>query len=204
MIVTGFSEFPGVKANPTGLLMERWQKKSPSWASRNAIFEVLPVEYKKSERCIRELVANAEEETFLMLGVSGKGPSIQLERFALNVDDAQIPDTAGDQREGRRIVDSGPIALEVSYELSDLKKNLQMQGVEVSVSNHAGAYVCNHCYYSALLAARDLTTRAKPLFVHVPLVSATIDSQVEMEKYLVDLEVQIGRVISELRGLQIA
>lgn len=200
MIITGFSEFPGVKANPTRLLMQRWQKRKPSWASQEAIFEVLPVEYQRGEARIRELVANAQEDIFLMLGVSGMGSTIQLERFALNVDDAQIADEAGERREGGRIADSGPIALETSHQLPPLQKKLQEQDVAVTVSNHAGAYVCNHCYYSALLAADDLPTQAKPLFVHVPLVSQTTDSQADMATYLDELEDQIGKVITNLQG----
>ena len=68
MIITGFSEFPGVEANPTRLLMQRWQKRKPSWASQEATFEVLPVEYQRGEERTRELVANAREDIFLMLG----------------------------------------------------------------------------------------------------------------------------------------
>ena len=41
----------------------------------------------------------------------------------------------------------------------------------VVVSNHAGAYVCNHVYYAALHHRASGATATRALFVHVPMLA---------------------------------
>ena len=72
------------------------------------------------------------------------------ERVAINVDDARIPDNAGQQPVDTPIVPGGPAAYFATVPVKDMVLAIREAGVPSELSNSAGTYVCNHLLYQVL------------------------------------------------------
>lgn len=99
---------------------------------------------------------------------------MSVERIAINIDDARIPDNAGAMHIDQPIVDGGAAAYFCSVPIKAMVAAMTKAGVPAEISNTAGTYVCNHLIYGVLhhIAARHLAIRAG--FIHVPYVEAQV------------------------------
>ena len=170
ILLTGFKPFGRLAANPTELLMGALEDEGLGVAGPEVEVEraVLEVDYVAAERQFREAVARVRPDVILSFGVSGGTDALCLERIAVNLDDAALPDAAGRTRRGTRIVEEGPAAYWATLDLAALHAALSAAGLPVRCSNHAGTYLCNHVFYYGLhyLQTEGLETRMG--FVHVP------------------------------------
>ena len=162
-ILTGFEPFGPHSTNPSLDIVETLRERR---TDADFVARVLPVEYDAAGAAITDLIESHRPQTVLMLGLADSAPRPRLERVALNIDHADIPDNAGVTRSGEPIRQGNPLALETGLDLPSLQMRLGQRGHVVDISNHAGAYICNHIYYEAL--NRTLGTSTHALFVHVP------------------------------------
>ena len=156
VLVTGFDPFQGAPFNPSGEVAQR---------VTGASGHVLPTSYERAKRQIEVLLSEHQPSLVIMLGLHDNTEQPLLERFAINVDDSLTPDNDGETRSGRPIRDDGPAAFRTDLDLAGMQASLSKQGFDVGVSNHAGAFVCNHTYYCAFAAAPEETSC---LFIHIP------------------------------------
>jgi pyroglutamyl-peptidase len=167
-LVTGFTTFGEHEVNPSRLIVEALaQRRSDVWTA------VLPVEYRISGELICDLIRQYQPDAVMMLGLAAKRSAINLERFALNVDDASVPDNAGELRNGQIIVDSGPAAYVSTLPLDAMRSTLAARDVPVVVSNHAGAYLCNHVFYVVRHYLEQAGLNMPCGFIHVPEAGET-------------------------------
>ncbi|WP_330341943.1 pyroglutamyl-peptidase I [Streptomyces sp. NBC_00557] len=166
VLVTGFAPFDGQKVNPS------WQAASLVAAEPPAGFTVtaaeLPCVFGQSIQALRDAVRAAEPDLILCLGQAGGRPGVTVERVAVNVDDARIPDNAGNQPVDEPVVPGGPAAYFSTLPVKACVAALRAAGVPAAVSNTAGTFVCNHVAYGLghLIATELPHTRGG--FVHVP------------------------------------
>jgi len=90
---------------------------------------------------------------------------VSLERVAVNVVDASIPDVDGHQPVDEPVEVDGPVGYLSGLPLRACLAAVRRTGVPVEISGSAGAYVCNALFYR-LMAAVDGGPAAG--FVHVP------------------------------------
>ena len=95
------------------------------------------------------------------------GDSARLVTAAINVDDARIPDNAGQQPVDAPIVPGGPAAYFATVPVKDMVRAIQEAGVPSELSNSAGTYVCNHLLYCVLHHAGP---GVRAGFIHVPCI----------------------------------
>ena len=95
------------------------------------------------------------------------GDSARLVTVAINVDDARIPDNAGQQPVDAPIVPGGPAAYFATVPVKDMVRAIQEAGVPSELSNSAGTYVCNHLLYCVLHHAGP---GVRAGFIHVPCI----------------------------------
>ena len=170
LLLTGFEPFGALPFNPSELLVREIGRLAPEAPITRLTAEIIPTEYDRAGRLIAERLAALKPDILLATGVAESRPDINLERVALNLDDAEKPDNAGSLRNGAPIASRGPLARRTDWDLAPLAQGMRAAGFAATVSNHAGAFVCNHLYYCALgaIAQRKLATRA--LFVHLPMI----------------------------------
>ena len=76
-----------------------------------------------------------------------------MERIAINVDDARIPDNISQQPIDEAIQTEGEAAYFTTLPIKRIVKAIREAGISAEVSNSAGTFVCNHIMYQALFAA---------------------------------------------------
>jgi pyroglutamyl-peptidase len=103
----------------------------------------------------------------LAIGQAGGRVDITVERVAINVDDARIPDNRGQQPVDVEIVPGGPAAWFSSLPIKAMVSALREAGVPASVSQTAGTFVCNHVMYG-LLHKIGALTEVRGGFIHIP------------------------------------
>lgn len=174
ILLTGFTTFGDHTENPSQHIVEALADRSID--GLEIVAEVLPVEYQAAGERIRQLIDTLQPEAIVSLGLAAGCDAINLERVALNVDDAALADNAGDLASGRMIALDGPAAYWSSLPLEAMQRSLQAHGIPVRISNHAGTYVCNHLFYAARHAIEQSATPIPCGFIHVPAIREADDA----------------------------
>jgi len=165
VLLTGFQPFGGEQVNPS------WQAVSALHGTRIAGHRVvareLPVAFGKSLKALRAALKETQPSLVICVGQAGGRAQLSLERVAINVDDARIPDNAGQQPIDAPVVADGPAAYFSTLPIKAMREALRGAGFPVEVSQTAGTYVCNHVFYGLMHALRrQRTVRAG--FIHIP------------------------------------
>lgn len=167
ILVTGFEPYEGARINPSQEIARALHGRII--AGRRAIGASLPVVFGASNAELRRLVRAHRPDLVICLGVSAGRTGITPERVAINVDDARIPDNAGRQPVDRPIVRGGPAAYWSTLPIKAIVSALRKRGIEASVSQTAGTFVCNHVFYGLMhTLARQRGVRGG--FIHVCLL----------------------------------
>ena len=128
---------------------------------------------------MRYLIQEYQPKVILALGVATGAPFLRLERVALNLNDAEMPDNAGEVISGQLIEAKGPAAYWSSLPLTAMLEALDGLDVPVVVSNHAGTFLCNHVFYIARHQVEQLGIPSRCGFIHVPGVSTGISEDTD-------------------------
>jgi pyroglutamyl-peptidase len=162
-LVTGFEPFGGDRVNPSFEALERLPTRlGPLDVATHA----LPVLFERALPALRQAIASAAPDIVLCVGLAGGRPALSLERVAINVDDARIPDNGGDQPIDRAVVAGGPAAYFATLPIKAAVAALRDAGLPAAVSNSAGTFLCNHVFYGLMHEAAGAGFRGG--FLHVP------------------------------------
>jgi pyroglutamyl-peptidase len=164
-LVTGFEAFGGEQVNPS---FEALRRLPARLGSLDIATRVLPVVYGAALPALREAIASAKPDIVLCTGLAGGRAELSLERAAINIDDARIPDNAGNQPIDRPVVAGGPAAYFATLPIKAAVVALRIAGLPASVSNSAGTFLCNHVFYGLMHEAAVGNTRCRGGFLHVP------------------------------------
>jgi len=160
VLLTGFEPFADDPVNPSGdavrLAAELWQ------GPEELVTAVLPVTFADAAVRLRALIAEHDPEVVLATGVAGGRATVSIERVAVNLIDARIPDNAGMQPVDVPSVPGGPPAWFATVPVKAIASAVAAAGIPSSLSMSAGTYVCNHVFANAVDAAR------RAGFIHVP------------------------------------
>ncbi|QNP40356.1 pyroglutamyl-peptidase I [Lysobacter solisilvae (ex Woo and Kim 2020)] len=164
VLLTGFAPFGGETVNPS------WQAAQQLHGRRigghRIVARQLPVAFGASLKELRSAIREVKPSLVLCVGQAGGRAAIALERVAINVDDARIPDNAGAQPIDAAIVVDGPAAYFTGLPIKAMLDALRAAGIPAEVSQTAGTYVCNHVFYGLMHALRNRRIRGG--FVHIP------------------------------------
>jgi pyroglutamyl-peptidase len=165
LLLTGFDPFGGARSNPS------WDAASAldgrSVGGHRIVARQLPTEFAASLHALRAAIGEASPRLVVCTGLAGGRKGLSLERVAINVDDARIPDNAGAQPVDARIVARGPAAYFSTFPIKAILAALQKHGIPAHVSQTAGTYVCNHVFYGLMHALRR-RPGVRGGFIHVP------------------------------------
>lgn len=163
VLLTGFEPFGGDTANPSA---EAVHVVADRWAGpETLVTAVLPVTFTGAAQSLRALMAEHRPDIVIAVGLAGGRAAIGVERIAVNLVDARIPDNDGEQPIDVPSVPGAPPAHFATLPVKEIAARIAGAGVAAEVSHSAGTFVCNHVFFTALEAAAS-GTRAG--FVHVP------------------------------------
>lgn len=169
VLLTGFQPFGDLTVNPSQCIIEHFQAQQRD----DLITRVLPTEYAVAGQWIEKAIHDFNLDAVISLGVAQSRQTISLERIAVNVDDASLADNAGVLASGELIAPDGPVAYWSTLPLSAMRAALEARGIPVNISNHAGAYICNHAFYTARHTLECLGRSIPCGFIHVPDLAKT-------------------------------
>lgn len=164
ILITGFEPFGGESVNPSWELAHALGGEII--ADRRVVAVQLPCVFGAALTRLDEALAHVRPALVLAVGQAGGRCDLSLERVAINVDDARIPDNAGAQPVDEPVVTGGPAAYFSSLPIKAMVAALRAAGYPASVSQTAGTFVCNHVFYGLQhrLAGQDVPSG----FMHIP------------------------------------
>ncbi|GCD47476.1 pyroglutamyl-peptidase I [Streptomyces paromomycinus] len=166
ILLTGFEPFDGENSNPSWEAVRAAAAEPPAGLEITAV--ELPCVYGRSRTALREAVAAHDPDIVLCVGQAGGRPDLTVERVAVNIDDARIPDVSGAQPIDEPIVPGGPAAYFAALPVKACVAAVREAGVPASVSNTAGTFVCNHVFYDLMHLIATERPALRGGFVHVP------------------------------------
>lgn len=171
VLLTGFEPFGGDLVNPAAEVVAVLNGQRVGGHDVTGV--VLPCVFGASLELLRERLRSRDWSVVLCLGLAASRPVFSVERIAINIDDARMPDNAGQQPVDSPVVASGPAGLFSTLPIKRMVSELRAAGIGAEVSQTAGTYVCNHVFYGLMHWA---ATQARPPrcgFLHVPALSHT-------------------------------
>lgn len=162
VLVTGFGPFGDNTDNPSALLAHAVRDEP------GVVGAVLPVTWDGAVAGFADLVERHRPAAALAFGLAAGIDRIRVERVALNLDDSEAPDNGGEVRRGRRIAEDGPVGHWAGLPVDAMVDALRAAGLPAGPSAHAGAYVCNHLFFSA----RHRWPGLPMTFIHLPPLGA--------------------------------
>ena len=135
----------------------------------------IPTEFYKSIEVLRSCVEKEKPEVVICVGQAGGRFTVSVERVAINLDDARIPDNGGNQPVDQAIVKDGPAAyFSTIANQSDCKCHQRRWNTRILVSNSAGTYVCNHIMYGLMHMISTRFPEIRGGFIHVPFLEEQV------------------------------
>lgn len=186
LLITGFAPFGGGDINPSWQAVQALPKQVGD-------FELYKMELPTVFGAAAALVlAKAEEigaDMVLSVGQAGGRDAVTPERIAVNIRDARIPDNVGNQPRGEFVAADGPAAYFATVPVEKMAQAIRDREIRATVSNSAGAYVCNDVMYSVL--HHFAGTSVKAGFIHVPQLPQQGTPSMELEQITQALEAAI-------------
>ena len=168
ILLTGFEPFGGDPVNPSALVCRALHGQRVGQATVHAV--ELPCVFGRALQVLDGALAAISPVLVLALGLAAGRGEISVERVAINVDDARIPDNAGAQPVDVPVVAGGPAAWFSTLPVKAIVAALRQEGLPAAVSQTAGTFVCNHVFYG--LQHRLAGSGVRSGFIHVPLIEA--------------------------------
>jgi pyroglutamyl-peptidase len=165
VLLTGFEPFGGDSSNPSG---DAVRLVAAAWTGpETLVTAVLPVTFDGAAEQLAELIEAHSPDVVIATGLAGGRAAMSVERIAVNLIDARIPDNDGAQPVDQPSVAGGASAHFTSLPAKAIVRELAARGIPSELSHSAGTFVCNHTFYVATdAAARRAGMRAG--FIHVP------------------------------------
>ncbi len=167
VLVTGFEPFGGESINPSALAARALHGRAIEGHEVHAA--VLPCVFGESVALLRREIRRLRPSLVVCVGQAGGRAAIGVERVAINVDDARIPDNAGASPIDAPIAPRGPVAYWSTLPIKSIVAALRAGGLPAEVSQSAGTFVCNHVFYG-LMHTLKRRSGVRGGFVHVPYV----------------------------------
>jgi pyroglutamyl-peptidase len=167
VLITGFEPFGGETVNPSAQVLLQLQGWRPA-ADVALGTLLLPCLFGRAIEVLEQALRRDRPQVVIALGQAASRDEVTVERVAINIDDARIPDNAGVQPIDTPVVNGGPAAYFCSLPIKAIVAALQQAGIPASVSQTAGTFVCNHVFYGLAHALATRHPGARGGFIHLP------------------------------------
>lgn len=164
ILLTGFEPFGGDAINPSWEVARSLQGQVIGGATVHA--RCLPTSFGAAPAALEAALAVFRPELVIALGLAGGRPEISIERVAVNLIDARIPDNAGQRPQDVPVRPGAPAAYFSTLPVKAIRNGLRAAGHPAGLSLTAGAFVCNQVFFELQhrLAGRGVRSG----FIHVP------------------------------------
>ena len=165
LLLTGFEPFDQDPINPSWevvRLLDGWQLG----ADVQVVARRLPCAFATAGECLIQLIDQLQPAMVIATGLGPGRSAISMERVAINLNDARIPDNLGEQPIDAAVVADGPAAYFTTLPIKAMVKAVCEAEIAATVSHTAGTFVCNQMFY--LLQHALAAGAVRSGFIHVP------------------------------------
>ena len=190
ILITGFEPFGGDTVNPSYETVKELPDRIGKW---EVVKEILPVSFTESIRTLKKLIALYHPDVVLCVGQAGGRHCVSLEKIAVNLADATIPDNDGVIPENETLIEKGPDGVFSNLPVRDMVKNVTDHEIPCYVSYSAGTYVCNCVFYHTMALCKNEYPGMRGGFIHLPYLHRQI-AESRMKKPGMSLETMVKSV----------
>ena len=168
VLLTGFDAFGGDTMNPSWLAVQ--ELRDEVIAGHTVIAAQLPTAFASSTAVLVHLLRTHRPALVICVGQAGGRSALSLERVAININDARIPDNEGAQPVDQPVLKTGPAAYFSTLPIKAMLHAIAQAGLAAEVSQTAGTFVCNHVFYALMHALKKQrgSSAVRGGFIHVP------------------------------------
>lgn len=165
ILMTAFDAFGGDTVNAA---QETVRAVSAPGGDVELIRLELPTVFGASVELLTHAMRTHRPDAVVCVGQASGRASVAVERVAVNLMDARIPDNAGYRPVDEPIDANGPAAYFSTLPVKQIVAVINRRGVAAEISNTAGTYVCNQLMYGGLHYAAEHFPQMQVGFIHVP------------------------------------
>ena len=165
ILLTGFAPFGGETINPS---YEAVCRVPDTVAGTQIIKGKIPTSFAACGPVLEQMLQTYRPDAVLCVGQAGGRVSAAVERVAINLMDARIPDNDGAQPIDRPICPDGPAAYFATVPVKAIIQAVRAEGLPCDISYSAGTFVCNCLLYQALHIAATKMPGLRAGFIHLP------------------------------------
>lgn len=165
VLLTGFEPFDKAAVNPSWEAVRQLDGVQLCEGVQ-MVSRCLPCAFATAAQTLLQFINDLRPAMVIATGLGPGRSDISIERVAINVNDARIPDNLGAQPIDIAVVDGGPAAYFSTLPIKAMVKAVREAGIAASVSQTAGTFVCNQVFYRLQHAL--VGTGVRSGFIHVP------------------------------------
>lgn len=165
VLLTGFEPFGGDPVNSSWEVAKALHAAEIDGLPVRAV--QLPCRFGSALAVLHEALLRQPTALVLALGQACNRRAFSIERVAVNLIDARIPDNAGSQPVDVRIVDNAANAYFSTLPIKAMLQRLHKAKIPAALSQTAGTFVCNQVFFGLQHALRR-RHGVRGGFVHVP------------------------------------
>ncbi|MBF0713515.1 pyroglutamyl-peptidase I [Gemella sp. GH3] len=195
ILITGFDPFGGEKINPSAEAIKLLPKHIKDC---EIITKTIPTVFELSAEVLKKEILEHNPDIVICIGQAGGSSNISIERVAINIDDARIPDNNGNTPVDKKIKEDGANAYFSTLPIKAIITKLNENNIPAKISNSAGTFVCNHIMYQSLYLANQLNNNFKTGFIHIPFLPEQIGKaypSMSLENIITAIEIIIETTI---------
>lgn len=167
VLLTGFEPFDKDLVNPSWEAVRQLDGVQLA-PDVQIIARRLPCAFATAGECLTRLIDELRPAMVIATGLGPGRSTLSIERVAINVNDARIPDNLGEQPVDTAVIADGPAAYFTTLPIKAMVKAVREAGIAASVSQTAGTFVCNQVFYLLQHALAGSGVRSG--FIHVPFL----------------------------------
>jgi pyroglutamyl-peptidase len=206
ILVTGFDPFGGEKVNPA---FEVIKKLSTNIAGVEVIKLEVPTVFKKSIEVVTKAIDKIGPDFVLNIGQAGGRFAVSVERVAINIDDARIPDNINQQPIDLPIDPEGQPAYFATLPIKAVAQAIKDNGIPAIVSDTAGTFVCNHLMYGVLNHIYKNKLNIKAGFIHIPFLPEQVinkpnTASMSVETLVKSIETAVAVIVTTANDIRVS
>lgn len=165
ILITGFDPFGGETVNPAYEAV----KLLPDVIKGAEIVKMeIPTVFWEAGKTVDKAIIENKPDAVICVGQAGGRADITVERVAINLAEAPIPDNAGNEPMDVKVQENGENAYFATVPVKAMVQNINDHGIPASLSYTAGTYVCNNVMYDLLYMTDKKYPNIRGGFIHVP------------------------------------
>ena len=171
VLVTGFDPFGGEKINPA---FEAVKLLPDTIAGAQIVKLEIPTVFTRSADVVEKAIKEHQPDIVIDVGQAGGRSCMTVEKVAINLAEARIPDNDGEQPLDEPLRADGETAYFATVPVKAMVENMRKHGIPAHISYTAGTYVCNAVMYNVLYLLDKKYPGVRGGFIHVPFESGQV------------------------------